>query len=173
METIEIWADIPDYEELYAVSTQGRIKSFHLWRASSERILKPSPGPKGYLHIRLVKDGKQRMYLVHRLVAATFIGPCPSIKQVNHRNGKKADNVLENLEYVTQSENIRHAYDELGRKIVRGEANGRAKLTKIEVRKIRRRYKEGGITLKKLAAEFGAHHSLIGRIIRRELWRHI
>ena len=89
----------------YDVSTMGRFR-----RRSTMRIVTGTLAHNGYVHIGLIVDGKQRWALAHRLVAETFLEP-PTEKQtdVNHRNKVRADNRLSNLEWVTRSQNMRHA----------------------------------------------------------------
>jgi hypothetical protein len=109
----EIWKSIPGYEGLYSVSNMGRIKSHEridpAGRCLPESIKKPSTHRTGYLNIDLFKNGRRtrRIYGIHRLVLLAFVGQ--SKLKCNHKNCNKADNRLENLEYVTQKENIRHA----------------------------------------------------------------
>lgn len=108
----EIWKDVPNYEGLYQVSNLGNMKSFK--KNMDGLILRSSSKNKGYQYTILSKDGKFENTSIHRLVLITFIGN--SELQCNHKNGIKNDNRLENLEWVTRSENIKHAYTNKMRK---------------------------------------------------------
>ena len=103
----EFWAGIDNtYKEHYQISTFGRIKSL---KKCHEKILKPFVDKDGYLSIALSKDGKVRKFKVHRLVAQAFI-PNPDGKpQINHRDGNKMNNHVDNLEWNTDRENNLHA----------------------------------------------------------------
>jgi len=88
--------------ENYSISKNGDIFN------KNGRKLKPG-NCRGYKNIHFRKNGKQHTRKVHRLVLETFAGPCPKGMETNHKNGIKTDNRLENLEWVTSSENTKHA----------------------------------------------------------------
>ncbi len=104
-----MWKDIIGYEGLYQVNNVWLVKSIsdRFWK---ERILKPL-NTRGYNRVCLYKHWKQNPYSIHRLVAQAFITNPENKPQVNHKNGIKNDNNLENLEWVTASENMQHAFD--------------------------------------------------------------
>ena len=103
------FSEIAGYEGIYFVSSSGQVKR-------NGKLLKPGLGTNGYLSVALCLNGKSRRRTVHRLVAETFLCRESSKQEVNHRNGDRVDNRIENLEWITRSENIKHSYDVLGRK---------------------------------------------------------
>ena len=104
---MEKWKSL--YDGLYEVSTLGNVRN------AAGHILRPATRPNGYLQVVLCdKDGHHNTHKVHRLVANAFI-PNPDYKRtVNHKNGNKTDNRVENLEWATHTENLRHKYAVLG-----------------------------------------------------------
>lgn len=110
---LEIWRDIKNYEGIYEVSNLGRIKSISRNGTIKEnRILKPNK-VMGYSQVGLQKYGTRKYKKIHRLVAEAFIPNPENKKEVNHKDGNKANNCVDNLEWVTTSENQLHSYYEL------------------------------------------------------------
>ena len=116
--TNEIWKDIEGYEGLYQVSTCGNVKSLPKVRRNGtgtyiqkEKLLKPSNTSTGYKKVELCKDGKRKSFKVHRLVAQAFIPNPENKREVNHIDGNKHNNNVNNLEWVTSSENKLHAFE--------------------------------------------------------------
>lgn len=105
----EIWKDIEGYEGLYQVSNLGRVKSFKRKGCRQDRILKCGISPRGYHQVTL-SNGIQEATQVHRLIALHFIPNPENKRTVNHINGIKTDNRIENLEWCTYQENNLHAY---------------------------------------------------------------
>ena len=105
----EIWKPIKNYESLYEVSSLGKVKSFKR-SGAKEKILKCFYDEYGYVRVCLSKNGKSKKYKVHRLVAEAFIPNPKNFPQINHDNGIKDDNRVENLEWCTSSFNTIHSY---------------------------------------------------------------
>ena len=111
---VEVWKDIAGYEGLYQVSNYGRVLSINFGKRSQklsgkQRVLKASKSSSGYFHVQLYKDKKSSTKLVHVLVASAFLPKPNGDREVNHIDGNKANNYAYNLEWVTKSENARHA----------------------------------------------------------------
>lgn len=110
-----ILKDIPGYEGLYAISRDGRVYSYRF-----SRFFNLNRKNNWYVQVRLCKDKIQTPIRVHTLVAAAFLHKPDHCTEVNHKNGIKTDNRVENLEWVCRSENIKHSYSVLGRIPVTG-----------------------------------------------------
>lgn len=170
----EIWKDIPGFEGLYQVSSHGRVRSLDTFkkvyrfgvpylRKKKGRILKPVKHTNGYLVVQL---GRGNRRFVHRLVAEAFIENPEHKPAINHKNGIKTDNTVENLEWVTYSENQIHA--KRTGLAPTGEAHPQAKLSNKAVLFIKENYKPFHplFGAKPLAEKFGVDKSTICEIAK-------
>lgn len=178
---MEIWKDVVGYEGHYEVSNLGQVRRIGKGLAViSGRILKPRYTYDGYVKVKLCVHQKAKLKLVHILVLEAFKGfrPEPHM-QCNHINGVRDDNRPENLDWVTPSQNLQHAYDMLDREPPRGETHGNAKLTDDDIREIRRLsalhegYHSYENSYRDIAQKFGITFGLVGHIVRRKAWKHI
>jgi hypothetical protein len=179
MERIEEWRDIKGYEGHYQVSNIGRIKSIArivesrkgVFLNKKERILIPFKNQDGYLKYKLSKNGVEKSFASHRLVAAEFIDNPFYKPQVNHINGIKDDNWVGNLEWVTSSENVVHSLKNNLKIPQKGSEHGMSKLTEIQVLEIRRIGRTK--TLKEIAKIYNVDSTLISLILLNKIWNHV
>lgn len=172
----EIWKTIKDYEGLYEVSTLGRVRSLARIitehngksRPLRERILKSVIAGPGYPMVGLHLGTEQHTKYVHRLVLETFVGPAPKNKLARHLNSNKEDARLSNLDWSTQKENLADRLP-LGT-ANRGDRCGTAKLTKEQVKRMRKMYATGKYSYKDLAPKFGVWRHTVSNIVNRRTW---
>lgn len=144
----------------YQVSSHGRVKS-------SRKLLTQTSVGRGYLRVSM---GRNNYDYVHRIVARAFIRNSRGCREVNHKNGVKTDNRVENLEWVTTSENQKHAYRILGRSPTRQFGNGHArKLTETEVTGLRE-LKSKGWKNKDLAQKYGVTEATVRNVYKRRTY---
>ena len=160
------WMPVVGFENFYSVSSAGLVARTGAGKGTYPgKVLKQFPKGCGYPSVRI----KERWRAVHRLVMAAFRGPCPVGMEVNHIDGDKSNNDVSNLEYVTPSENHRHAYRIGLMKAQRGSGNSNSKLMEGDVLAIRRRLNSGEIQ-RLIAGDYGVSRSLIRAIKLGEAW---
>lgn len=165
---MEEWRDISGYEGMYQISSYGRV-----WSIRKKKYLNPTLHEKGYLRVKLYKrvyTHGHRDYRIHQLVAEMFFGPCPPGKEVNHIDGDKTNNHINNLEYKTHQQNCMHA-SEHGL-LARGSRNKAAKLNENQV-KIIRIFSDLGMTNVGLSRLYHVSTFAIHKIIKRKRWKHV
>jgi len=164
----ERWEQIDEYEDWYEISDFGRVKRVKAARGTYiGRILKPSINSNGYSQVKLCKNGKEHSVKAHVLVTNAFIGPCPDGMERNHMDGDKTNNRLDNLEYVTPSENVTHAFV-TGLAQHRGEKHSSSKLTESNVHEIRRLSCEE--LQESMAKRFGVSSQSISAVVTGITW---
>lgn len=168
--TKEIWKDVIGYEGVYYVSNYGSIKS-NPRNGTRGGIRIQYVGKFGYPLIILTKDGKSKTFLTHRIVATSFIGNPENNPQVNHKNGIKTDNRVENLEWATRSEQAKHRYI-AGLDSNKGVKHPQSKLTDNQVLEIRKHPTDHKTRLR-LAKKYKISKSHVFSIQTRKTWAHI
>lgn len=167
---------IPGYEN-YLITTSGQVTSLSYGATKKPRSLKTQKSKHGYNYVVLTKDRLHKVFTIHRLVATTFIPNPLNLPQVNHRNGIKHDNRIENLEWVSCSQNHRHAYDSglravgnLHKEKCAALGRSKRKLTTEQVEEIKksRTGKRGEVMA--LARKYNINHKSIGLILKGQLY---
>jgi hypothetical protein len=164
---MEEWLPIEGFMD-YSVSSNGKIKSYKI--KSKGKHLKPRINQGGYYYVNLCKDGKYHSIQVHSLVAKAFVSGYQPGLMVNHKDGNKLNNLCSNFEWVTNSENMKHAVT-LGLLRVRyGTECNLSKLSADNVQEIRKLRKEGW-TQKKIGDRFKTSRSNVSQILSGKLWK--
>lgn len=169
-ETQEQWMPyiIPPYKGEYEVSSHGQVRR-------NSKILSQSNQSReenSYKAVSFSVGNKQKSHLVHRLVAQTFLKDTSAGNIVNHKDGDKTNNTVENLEWCDYLHNNRHAYA-TGLNNQTGSNNHQSKLTEDDVATIKRLLKQKVMKHQLIADKYGVHFTLISRIHRNLAWQHI
>ena len=172
---MENWKTIKNFPD-YAVSDHGNVKRIVKDLHNRKlRTLKLRPSGCGYLHVSLSKDKKKYDKRVNRLVLETFVRPCPDKMECNHIDGNKHNNCIENLEWVTRSENMKHKY-RIGLAIPsdhRGSKNPVAKLIESDVMEIKRLRFNEMLSMYSIAKIFNISYPSVSMICNNKTWRHV
>lgn len=159
-----IWSDVIGFEKLYIISNEGHILSRY-----TGKLLKSKVSKRGYYNVKLYKNKKQFTKKIHRLIAEAFI-PNPENKpQINHKNGNKLDNSLENLEWCNNFENAKHAH-ETGLRDNSGSKNGMSKLTDKIISSIRKDCCSD-MTQNQIAKKYGISQANVSMIKNNKRWK--
>jgi len=179
----EIWKNIPEFEGLYQVSNFGNVKSLERITKNKqgtclrkEKLLSLNISNRGYVNVKLYNTDKniKKTISVHRLVSICFLDNFNQYKEINHIDGDKLNNNINNLEWCSRSHNVKETYRLNLRKgtTYKGEGNNTSKLKNKDVVEIRTLYKKG-VSLKEISQLFKVVPGTIGFIIKNQTWKHI
>jgi len=159
----EVWKRFLNTE--YKISNTGRVYS-----EKSKKLLSHADDGNGYMKVTLWIDGAQSSEKVHRLVACTFIDNPENLATVNHKNGVKTDNRVDNLEWLSHSDNMKHAHS-IGL-MQFGSGSYIAKLDEGAVEAIKFLFMEG-LSNQEIANKYGVARGTISKIRQLKTWKHV
>lgn len=176
-----LWKPVKGYEGIYEVSNDGRVKSLARLKEcghpgakqmTKERLLKIKADRMGYPRVKLSKNGVAKLIPLHRVVALSFVENPHNKPEVNHIDGDKTNNLPDNLEWATRSENLKHAFDKKLKCAIKGEENNKSKLKAEQVLKIRLLRNEG-VKLVDIADKFGVTAANVSEIVNFKTWKDV
>jgi len=168
---VEIWKQIDLFDGLFSVSNTGFIRN-----NKTNKILKQTMIKTGYYSVAVKPYGRtgiNKCFRVHREVALAFLDRVDSKDFVNHKDGNKSNNCVENLEWCSRQENINHAHLNGLMHPAKGEKIASSRLTEQLVKIIRNEYKNGNVTLRELSIKYNIAHNTLSNAINRVSWKHV
>lgn len=171
---MEIWKEVKGFEKKYKISNTGKLMICNFKNTGNAKIASSKPGADGYHRVYIWCGTYNKAHLLHRLVATHFL-ELPKIedkKQVNHKDGNKSNNHVDNLEWVNAYENAHHAI-RIGLMNNVGENNGQSILEDQDIPVIRKMLKTGKVSQRKLADIFGVSPMTISNIELGKSWKKI
>lgn len=179
----EVWKPVKGFESFYEVSDCGNIRSIERYinlpthsYLKKQKLLTQFKDGRGYKHVKLYDGfGHPKSLCIHRVVLPTFLENSDNLPEINHMDGNKLNNRLDNLEWCTRSYNIEHIYANGLRdpSTYKGSGNHNSKLTEeqvINIRSDRRLYKS---LYRELAEKYNVGTTLIGYIVNNQVWNHV
>ena len=181
METKEEWKDVIGFEGFFKVSNLGRVKGIDRivyygghFAVRKEHLRVLGLSQKGYQQVNLTRNGWGKTKRVHRLVCECFIPNPNNYPMINHINGIKTDNRVENLEWCNNGMNQLHAYQTGLKKCLQiGEKSVKSKLKEKDILEIRRLHATGNYSLVEIGRMFNIYFSTVHKIAKRQCWKHI
>jgi hypothetical protein len=168
-----IWKHIDGTDKHYEISNTGLVRTTGSRRYPRGHLFSLWAEKNRYLFTSCRNNGKTVQIYAHKAVAKAFIPNPDNKRTVNHKDCNKFNNNVNNLEWCTNAENLQHAHGNGLMHTPKGEKSGLSKLTELQVKEIREKYKWRKAYQRELAKEYGISQSAISLIISGKNWKHM